>query len=96
MEKKLTSFNVRIPAELKAKFDKTLMFGMSIQHITTAMVRLWVSLPDDLRVSLIFRESTGQVNGSGIPSFDVAVRSILSQVAKETKEQSPRQTPRKG
>jgi hypothetical protein len=60
MASSLEQFNVRVPPDLKKSFEETLLKGVSSQHVTTAMVRLWVSLPENIRVELVIAESTGK------------------------------------
>ena len=57
MATSLEQFNVRVPADLKKQFEDALLKGISNQHQTTAMVRFWLSMPDDKRVELIVAES---------------------------------------
>lgn len=81
MVQKNTQFNARIPESLAKDFAKTKPSGTSIQHVVAACVRLWVSLPKDLQIKLIFAESAIALDGLKPQDYFLeAVKSIAEKV----------------
>jgi len=72
--------NARIPAELAGLFNETISSGMTKQHVFNAMVRLWVSLPKDVRRNLVDDEAGEDQKKDS--SFVKAVRQIAETVYK--------------
>ena len=77
----------RVPESLKDAFWNTVPDGVKNQHVMSAAVRLWVSLPSEYRKILIDAES-GARQGNAAP-FDQVLREIFrSEYRKTTQKKS--------
>ena len=54
---KITQLNARVPISVRDAFDETVPKGTNKQHVMTAMARLWISLPGEIRKQLIDAEA---------------------------------------
>lgn len=76
----LSQMNARVSKEVCDSFNATIIRGLKKQHVYQAMARLWVSLPSDLRRSLVMAEADYKPGQKVEDLFVAAVKQIAESV----------------
>jgi hypothetical protein len=80
----LAQLNSRVPASLRDAFDATIPKGVNKQHVMTAMARLWVSLPAEVRKELIDAETENRpIQDAWVEAVRQIARSEMEKLAKK-------------